>query len=366
MPAVSHVVVRSAELQRFCADVFVRVGVTPADATIAATVIVEADLRGVHTRGTVLLPSYVSKLRAGGINPRPRPHTVRETTSTVLVDGDHGLGHVLAGHAMALAMARAAATGIAAVGVRNASHFGAAASYSMLAVQSRQIGIAMCNTVACMPPNGGLSPVIGNNPISVAVPAGQYPPIVLDMALSTVAWGKIAQAARRGEKIPFGWALDRSGVPTNDPIAGMQGLLLPMGGVKGFGLAVVVEALAGVLTGAGFGSDIPLPDQPDRPELVGFFLAAIDIAAFMPVDEFTARVDALASQVKAATPLPDGPGIFLPGELEHLTRQRQLTEGILLDSLIWQDLGALAKALALALPEGLECSSSVVSREKRT
>jgi LDH2 family malate/lactate/ureidoglycolate dehydrogenase len=352
-----NVLVRPADLERFCGDVLAQVGLAREDAACAATAMVEADLRGVHTHGAALLPSYVSKLRANGINPRPRVRTLRETASTVLQDGDHGLGHVLASRAMVLAMERAAVTGIAAVGVRNASHFGAAASYSMLALRRQQIGIASCNTVACMPPPGGVAPRLGNNPISVAVPAGRHAPIVLDMALSTVAWGKIAQAARRGEKIPLGWALDLNGNPTTDPMEGMRGLLIPAGGVKGYGLAVVVEALAGVLTGARFGTDVPHPDQVDHPEMIGFFLAAVDVRAFTPLDTFIGRVDALVDQIKSATPAPEATGIFLPGELEHFTKERHLEHGIALDSDIWEDLRALAASVAVAPPEQLGAST---------
>lgn len=199
-PTLPPVLVRAVELERFCTDVLTQHGVLLDDAIIAARAIVEADLRGVHTHGTMLLPSYASKLRSGGINPRPETRTLRETASTVVLDAGNGFGHVIATRAMELAMDRAATAGIAAVGVRNASHFGAAASYSMLAPHRGQIGVATCNTVACMPPTGGLSPRLGNNPISVAVPTRRYPPIVLDMALSTVARGKARTRSAPGRK----------------------------------------------------------------------------------------------------------------------------------------------------------------------
>ena len=347
--ATPAVLVDAPDLERFGVEVLTRLDVPRDDALDTIRAMLRADLRGVHTHGMMLLPIYVPRVRQGGINPRPNVRVIREQGAVALLDDDHGFGHVGATRAMRLAMERAARHGIGAAGVRSANHYGAASAYALLALERGQIGISSCNSAPCMAPTGGASAVLGNNPLAVAIPAGAHPPIVLDMATSTVAGYKIFMAARRGEKIPLGWALDRDGRTTDDPNAAWSGMLTPVGGVKGYGLAVVLEALDALLTGAAFGVDVPWA-EPHQSEQLGFFFLAIDVAAFMPLAEFTARVDAFADQIKASRLAPGSSGVFLPGELEHALQQERLERGIPFEGFVWDTLTALAAELRVAPP----------------
>ena len=341
--------VDARDLEQFGIEALTKLGVPEADARDTVAAMMLADLRGVHTHGMMLLPVYVPRIQQGGINPRPDVRVVQQRGAVAVLDADRGLGHVAASRAMRLAMDRAAEYGIGAMGVRNANHYGAASSYALMAIERGMIGLSTCNTVIAMPATGGASPVIGNNPLAVAVPGGQRPPIVLDMATSTVAGYKLFIAMQRGEKIPLGWALDKDGNPTDDPKLGWDGMLTPIGGVKGYGLAVILEVLNGLLTGALFGTDLPWA-KDHQSENLGFFFLAIDVAAFMPRDQFAARVDAFAEQIKASKLAPDSPGVFLPGELEWAKYQERRERGIPFEGFVWDRLTTVASELGVPLP----------------
>jgi len=358
--SIPQIALDAADLERFGAEAYARAGVPEEDARIAAGCLVRADLRGVHTHGNHLLPWYVARLRQGGLNPRPAMRVVRESDALLLLDADAAIGHLAATRAMERAIERARRMGVGAVGVRNANHLGAASMYAMMALEHGQIGLASSNTVSALPPSGGLTPSVGNNPLSVAVPAGRYPPIVLDMATSTVAGLKLILAARRGEKIPLGWALDKLGNPTDDPNAWLEGgTLTPFGGVKGYGLALVLEVLDAVLTGAGFGRDLPASENDfTQPERVGFFLLAVDVAAFLPLEQFTRRVDAFVEQLKGAKPAPGSAGVLLPGEIEHGLREARLRTGIPFEPRIVGELNHLADDLGIRRPKLAESTPS--------
>jgi LDH2 family malate/lactate/ureidoglycolate dehydrogenase len=268
---------------------------------------------------------------------------------------------------METAIERAQTNGIAAVAVRNSNHFGAGAYWAMLALPHNMIGIAMTNGAVAMAPTGGVTPLLGNNPIAVASPAGSELPIVLDMALTTVARGWIKLASLRDQPLPDGWALDAQGKPTNDPLAALDGSLLPVGGYKGYGLSVIVELLTAVLSGAalgpalenmgftaGSGADGADPVQTPAHAVggtgTGHFFAAIDIQRFMPLSQYTARVDALVQTMKLTELIEGVPGIMLPGEREFLTEKQRRAEGIAITSELVPELEKAARLTGVEVP----------------
>ena len=282
----------------------------------------------------------------GGDNPRPNVHVVTETEATAVVDGDHGLGQVVSKRAMEIAIAKARGAGVGLVGARNTHHFGASAYWAQMALPHDMIGIVTTNGGPIMAPWGGLTRSLCNDAFGVAVPAGEEWPIVLDMATSVVAGGKLDVAIRKGERIPSGWALNLKGEPTNDPREARAGLLLPMAGYKGYGLTVVFEVLAAVLTGARFARYVQ-PRTPTEHREIGHFFEAIQVAAFMPVDSFKARVDDLIRQMRSSERAPGVERIFVPGEPEHENRARHLAEGIPMMTTVLEDLQALADRLGV-------------------
>jgi len=248
---------------------------------------------------------------------------------------------------MEKAIERAGKTGIGAVVARNSSHFGAAAYYAAMALQHDMIGFATTSAGNRIAPIGGRTPVVGNNPLAWAIPSDQEQPILLDMAQSVVAAGKLGMAARKGERIPFGWALDPDGRPTDDPKAGSAGLLVPIGGPKGFGLAVVMDVLCGALSGAAFGRQLARTHRPDAPSQIGHFFMAIDVGQFVPADQFKARVDQMIRDIKASEPAEGTRELFLPGEMEWNAKRARLERGIPMLTSIVDDLERLAADLGL-------------------
>lgn len=322
--------VQAEALRQFCIEALEKAGVPPDDARIVADVQVDSDLWGIYTHGAVLITGYVRRLNEGGTNPRPNITVIKESPHHALVDGDHGLGQLAAVKAMEICVAKAKESGIATVGVRRSGHFGAAANYATMALKEDLIGFAMTNAVALIPPTGGRTGVFGTNPISFAIPTGHSYPAFLDIATSVVAQQKIVQAYRAGEKIPLDWGLDSEGNPTDDPrVALTSGLQPPMAGHKGYGLAMMVEVLSAVLTGARFGrATEPVTWRPENQLDVGHFFAALDPAMFMPIGEFKARMETLIKDIRNSTLMEGIERVYVPGQIEYENRERALKEGI--------------------------------------
>jgi LDH2 family malate/lactate/ureidoglycolate dehydrogenase len=339
-------VVEAARLHQFAVDVLCRCGLLSDDAGVVADVLVDADLRGVGSHGLALLPRNVQRVRRGKANPRPSIRAVREGGAVAVLDGDAGLGPVVATRAMAWAIERAAKHGLGAVGVRNANHFGAAGYYATLGAERGFIGLAASNGASIMPPPGGRTAVEGTNPIAVGFPSGSEPPLVVDLALSVVSYNRIRQAARIGEALADGWALDQHGEPTTDANAALAGLLLPIGGHKGFALALVVDALTGPLTGGLFPWDVLANDHHG----MGFFFLAINVGHFVPTDEFRARMDTLVRTVHAGERCAGVEAIRTPGERAAASKRARTASGIPVASLPWSDLQKLADEVGVALP----------------
>lgn len=341
--------VSAGALLRFSAACFEKLGVTPRDAQITAENLLFANLRGVDSHGVIRLKIYTERLRAGGFKANVRPRIVSEEASCALLDAGNGLGQVAGVEAMKLAIAKAGQTGAALVGLKNSNHFGAAAFYAIQAVESGMIGFAATNAGASMAPTGGREGRLGNNPVAIAVPAGKYPPLVLDMATGAVAWGKIFLAQQKGEKIPASWALDKNGVPTDDPNAAAdRGLIQPFGGYKGYGLSLFIDILTGVLVGGGFSTHVKsLYQKLESPSDVAQTFAAIKIDSLMLHAEFCRRVEEIIDLMHACPRAPGSDRIYVPGEIEHETEQRRRSEGIPINATLREELIALARDLGV-------------------
>jgi LDH2 family malate/lactate/ureidoglycolate dehydrogenase len=278
-------------------------------------------------------------LLEGGIVVKPKIRVIRETPATAVMDGGGGAGHIVGHHAMNVAIDKAQQTGVGCVTVKNSNHFGTNAYFTMMALSHRMIGMVTTNGIAGMPVYGGKTPVFGNDPIAIAVPTGRDLPIVLDMATSVVAAGKIGIAKLKDEKIPRGWAYDKNGEPTDDPNDYFDGgSLVPLGGYKGSGLTVGFEILSAVLSGARYATHaIDWPKHPDTPQDTGHFMMALKIEAFMEWDEFKRRVQDFMDILKNSEPAKGFEEIYLPGEIEFKTAQERSAKGIpLLPKLVEQ------------------------------
>ncbi len=326
-------------LKEFCSTVLQKVEIPREDADLIAESLVQANLWGVDSHGVTRMAIYVKRLRKKLVNPKPRIAILRETSAMAVVDGDNGSGQVVATRAIELAIAKARENGVGLVGVCNSNHFGAAAFFTRMALRKGMIGIAISNGPATMAPWGGRSPYLGTNPISIAVPAGQELPVVLDMATSVVARGKIILAAQKGESIPEGWAIDLDGEVTTDSAKALDGAVLPFGGPKGSAIALLIDVVAGVLTGAAFGSHVgALYGDVEQAQCVGHMMGAVDIRWFSDVDTFKNRMDRMIQELKSVPPAKGVSEVLLPGEIETRIQQQRETEGIALAPDVINDL----------------------------
>lgn len=340
----------AARLQDFIARCLASCGMPVADTATVARLMTQADLIGQDGHGVFRLPMYVKRIRAGGMNMTPKFRILSDRTATALVDGDNGMGHLVMHHATQLAMEKARKTGVAWVGARMSNHAGPASLYAMMPAKENMIGLYLAvGSANHLPPWGGTEMLLSTNPIAVAIPSQNYPPIVLDMATTVAAYGKVKTAAQRGEKMPEGWMIDREGNPLTDPARAAEGFLLPIGGPKGYGLALVFGILAGVLNGAAFGRDV-IDFNADAQTVTntGQMILALDIAAFMDPAEFRAGIDEVWSQMKSSDRMPGVDEIRLPGERLNSVRQDRLENGIPIPSQLRANLSDLARDLGVA------------------
>ena len=343
--------VSAGELLALVTAVFRHCGMAEADAGLLADTLVAADLNGVHSHGVLRVPEYVRKLTRDGVDPRGRPTVVRDAGACLVVDGGNSMGQIGARFAMERAIERAETTGIGAAAVRGSNHCGAMAYYARMALTHDMIGLATTNALPTMAPWGGAERLLGINPLAVAIPAGAELPIVYDAAFSGSSHGKIRIYQQKGLALPEGWALDRAGRPTTDPAAAIDGLLVPIGGFKGAGLALVMGVLSSMLSGAAYGTELgSLRDGP-KPGEDGHFVAAIRIAAFEDVARFKARVDKAIQEIHACRLAPGVERTYAPGEIEHLTRGAYERDGIPLNAVTLGDLARVTRELRLGTSE---------------
>lgn len=337
-------------LLRETKKVFQGYGLPPDAAACVAEALIEADLRGIHSHGLTRVPIYTERLVRGLFNPRPDIRVARNGSAVAAVDGDNGMGPVVGRRAVAAAVEVALEAGCAAVGVCNSNHFGIAALYAERLVARGFIAVVCSNAPPTMAPYGGRSALFGTNPLAFGVPTRGDSPILADMATSTVARGKIILAQQRGEEIPFGWALDPDGRPTRDPEAALQGVVLPFGEAKGSAIALLIDILAAVMTGAGFGTDLPdFYNDLDRPANLGHFLLAIDPARFGERDRFLDRLGRYLTMIGDCPPAEGFARVQLPGEIEAQKRRTHLSSGVPLSQDILVGLRQAARRVHVAL-----------------
>lgn len=348
-----RVLVRPAWLEATVTAVFTALGFEPIDAGRIAAALVEADLRGVSSHGVMLVPMYVERLNSGGVTRERELDILFDAGAAVVADARGGMGQLSSPQAMGHAIERAGRYGIGLASVRNAHHFGAASRWAMQAAQAGCLGIAMSNTTPLMPAPGGAERLVGNNPLAIAVPTQDGPEIVLDMALSAVALGKIRLAASAGRPIPDTWATDASGLPTTDAEDAVLGMLLPAAGHKGFGLALMIDVLTGVLSGGGWGDQVrPLYREPDRPNDCAHLFLAIDPELLGGIEGFRRRSSALADRIRRSATAPGVDRLYLPGEIEAERARQQRRNGVLIERSGLDGLLAAARAVGAVIPAG--------------
>lgn len=341
--SVVRTTVSEARLSELALAALRGLGLTRQDAADAGRILVMADLLGLHTHGVSRLESYGERLVRGGIKARPDIRREHVAPTIVKVDGDNGVGPLVGYRALEAAMEIARASGMAIAFARGSNHFGPVAPYCLIAADAGFASIIGSNATTTIAPWGGRDERLGNNPLGICVPDPAGNPIMLDMAMSVVARAKIRQALARGESIPPTWATDRDGRPTTDPKAALEGFLLPVGGYKGYGLALMVDLLAGLLSGAAYLTHVrSWVDNPDQPQNLGHFFLLIDMKRLGTSGWLAERMADFRGILHSTPPAdPDAP-VLLPGEIELNNLARQRSEGITLESAVLAKLEALA------------------------
>ncbi|TAD83343.1 MAG: Ldh family oxidoreductase [Bacteroidetes bacterium] len=350
------------QLYSFTQQVFLAMGCPATQAETASNVLLSADLRGIDSHGIARLGGYVRLWQAGRINANPNMAVVYETPSTAVVDGDAGLGLVVAPFAMQVAINKAATCGTGWVSVKNSNHFGIAGYHAMMALGQDMIGMAMTNASALVAPTFGKERMLGTNPIAVAIPAGQQPPFVADFATTTAANGKLELLQRKGANTPDGWVQNEQGEPSNNAnILKEGGALLPLGSDrehsshKGYALGSIVDIFSAVLSGASYGpwappfpAYVPMPQNMPGQGL-GHFFGAMRIDAFRPANEFKAEMDHWINRFRDTTPIHPHQPVLIPGDPERQTEAHRRTHGISLEGSVLNDLMAVGASFGVPL-----------------
>jgi LDH2 family malate/lactate/ureidoglycolate dehydrogenase len=344
-----------AQLFAFAQEIFIKIGCSEKEANDAAKVLLSADLRGVDSHGIARLSGYIRLWQAGRINAKPHLKIIHETPSTAVVDGDAGLGLVVAPYAMKVAIDKARTAGTGWVSVQNSNHFGIAGIHAMMALEEDMIGIAMTNASPLVAPTFSTERLLGTNPIAVAIPAGKQPAFVADMATTTAANGKLEILQRKNMPAPHGWIQDKEGnISTNQHEVKEGGALLPLGGTreqgshKGYALGSIVDIFSGVLSGANYGPWVPpfvsfLPVADDLPgKGIGHFFGAMRIDAFRPATDFKQHMDHWIERFKNAQPIAGEKRVLIPGDPEREMEQERLINGIPLIDAVVEDIQQLA------------------------
>jgi LDH2 family malate/lactate/ureidoglycolate dehydrogenase len=340
--------VPAARLVRFVSEAFAAVGLPAADAVTCAQLMTRADLLGADGHGIFRLPQYIRRIKGGAVNVKPRVRVARQAAGMALVDGDNGMGHVVMSFAAKTAIEKAKTAGVAWVGVNCSNHAGPASLYASMPVEHDMAGLYLAvGNANHMAPWGGVDLLLSTNPIAVAVPATEGP-IVLDMATSVAAYGKVKTAAQRGESMPEGWMIDHQGKPLTDPKRAAEGLLVPIGGYKGYGLALMIGLLAGSLNGAAMGSETVDFNADDTTATnTGHVIVAISIAAFGELDDFRRRVDKLVREIRRSRRMPGVERVWLPGDQSRAKLEERSRLGVPVPEVLRAGLDKLATELKI-------------------
>ena len=340
-------------LRGWTQEIFLKVGISRDDAALLTDSMIEANLRGVDTHGiTRMLCVYVERLQKGVMSAKSNLAVVREKTSTALINCHNSIGQVGADRAMRMTIEKARQTGVAFSAVRHSNHYGMAAYWAMMALPHGMIGFSSTNAPAAMAPTGGRTAMFGTNPFAVAIPTGRELPVVLDLATTVVARGRINLYAKQDKPLEPGWALDERGVPTTDPHTALKGLLAPIGGYKGYGIALAIDFICGILTGSNYGAHFPgfLADNMVEPTDVGSVFAAVNVESFMDLPEFTAAIDKAIGEIKTSARAEGAKRIYIPGEIEFETKAERLAKGIPIPDPVIKDFIALGSELGVPFP----------------
>lgn len=337
-------------LKDFMTKAFTATGVSSDDAEIVADNLIEAELKGIESHGLSRFPVYLKRLRSGLVNPKPSLKITQVLPGILSVDGDNGLGSVVAVRALEKGMEIAEKIGICAIGIKKSNHFGISTYYCEKAADQGFVSIIFTNSPPATPPWGGREPYFGTNPMAFGMPRSQKPHIIVDLATSVVARGKIIKAAERKEIIPEGWALDKEGYPTTDAKAALEGVLLPIAGPKGYALSLAVEHLAGVFTGAGYGREVAWQyGSSEEPANVGHFLILVKGDAFLSETEYYERVEKFITEIKENALAPGFSEVKLPGEREWEKEQARVQEGIKVESGLLETFEVIGKEFGISL-----------------
>lgn len=341
--SASTVAVNHEKLQIFVKELFLKAGMEESGAEITADCLVQTNLWGIDSHGVLRVPIYIKRVLSKAMNGAPNIQSIKDAGALEVIHGDNGCGYVVGRAAMERAIEKAEKFSVAAVGAIHSNHFGAAALYTKMAAERGMVGIAMTNVVPNMVVPGGSQPIVGNNPIAISVPTFGDFPFTLDISLSAVAGGKLLLASKKGEKIPLDWATDKDGKPTDDPNKGFAGFLLPVGGHKGYGLALAVDLLSGLMTGGSYLHDLRgMYKQPDEPSRSGHFFMAVNPLALMDKEEFKEKMDDFYNQLKSSPMWDSSMEMMMPGEIEHRTEQKRRAEGFALPPELVKELNKLA------------------------
>src|SRR6266852_6375741 len=349
-PAPGQPRVEITEIVGFIKRALVSVGVPGEDASQVAALMAEADARGGDAHGVFRLPQYVKQIQSGAVNARPNIRIVTERAGTALVDGDNAIGHLVMKRAAELAIEKARQCGVGWVGTRHSNHAGPAQLYARMPAAKDMIGMYFCvGNTNLVPPWGGMEVLLSTNPIAIAVPGLYRRLIVLDMATTNTAFGKIRLKAQRNEPMPVGWMINRQGQPLTDPKRAGEGFLLPIGGAKGYGLALMFGLLAGTLNGAAFGKDV-VDFNHDFASLTntGHLIIVANIAAFADVQTFKQKVDEIWDEMKSSPLLPGFDEIRLPGERSTKLYDDRMANGLPISAELGPTLDDLADRLSVA------------------
>lgn len=340
-------------LKVFCQHIFEQLGIRNDNAYMGADALIRANLEGIDSHGISRLAIYAKRMKEGRINTTPSISIVKKGDSVLLVDGDNGLGQIVSVQAMEEGIALAKESGTAAVAVRNSNHFGTASYYCQMASRAGLVAIVLTNSPPGIPPWGGKKAFFGTNPIAFGFPTGTEAPVLIDLSTSVVARGKIILAAKQNQAIPKGWAIDEYGNETENAKEALNGAVLPVGGAKGYALALAVEVLTGILSGAAFGPHIHnIYDESDKKANVGHFFVLFDIEKFMPHETFNLLMKQLISEMKEVPTKAGVDEILYPGERRQREFQRRLKEGIYLSAEVENELIQLGEELGVPFSKG--------------
>lgn len=307
-------------IKKLSNEILTKIGVPKDEANIITDTVMYAHLRGKGTHGIGRYPIYARKVRENLMKAKTNLEVVSDSGAVMVLDANHGFGQVATFKGMEKAILKATENGVGVVGIRHSNSFGTSGYFVEMAAKENMVGIIFANSSPAIAPTGGNTSLFGTNPIGIGFPGSQNKPaIILDMATSKAARGKIRLAAKNDEQIPLGWALDKEGNPTTDPNKALEGSMIPIGDHKGFGLSLIVDVLAGALTGAAFGGDVKRLNHKDSLSNYGHLIIVLDISRFQSISEFTSKMEYLTNQVKSAG---DSDNVFLPGEKSYISQSK--------------------------------------------